>query len=239
MIFRAIKIKTRFFLLFLLLTFLVATGVFAQGIIDSAIIVLEKQKENYKIYEQGENYVFEKNEFSNKEDNQINKIDSGVYTEEESFNFNEIGVNWYVILNFSGQTATVYEQDLNWSWQEEQNSLIGKAEFYGCPIELNYFYDDSRQLKAKVSFTNLTDLPIDNLEYRFVAKHSKVLPQESEVASLVDKVKTGEFYYNDNVKIGSISVINNELENKSELFFNMPVGTVAPGESSQIILNLF
>lgn len=238
MMFKTIKIKKGFFFLFLLLTFLAATSVFAEDIIGSVILVLDKQKENYKIYEQGDNYVFEKGEASNSNNN-IETINGGSGAEEAVSNFNEVGVNWYVVFDFSGQKTTVYEQDLNWQWQEDQNGLIGKTEFYGCPIELNYFYDESRQLKVKASFTNLTGLSIDNLEYKFIVKHSKDLSLGSEIPNLEEKAETGEFSYNDNAAIGLISVVDNEPENKNELIFNMPVGTVAPGELSQVILNLF
>lgn len=226
--FKTIKIKKGFFFLFLLLTFLAATSVFAEDIIGSVILVLDKQKENYKIYEQGENYVFDKDE-SSVSSNNIETIS----------NFNEVGVNWYVIFDFSGQKIKVYEQDLNWQWQEDEKGFIGKTEFYGCPAEINYFYDESRQLKVKASFTNLTGLSIDNLEYKFIVKHSKDLSLGSEIPNLEEKAETGEFSYNDNAAIGLISVVDNEPENKNELIFNMPVGTVAPGELSQVILNLF
>lgn len=238
MILKTKEIKKSFFLLFLFLMFFMSIGVFAKDTIDSVILILEKHKENYKIYKQEEEYTFEKSNSSG-DDKNDEIINSGKDKKEIFSDFNEFKIDWYVVLSFSGKTVKIYEQDLDWQWQKNENGLMGKTKFYDCPIELDYFYDENKQLKAKVSFVNMTGLPIYNLGYRFVVKYSKILPPKSEAFNLIKKIKTGDFSYNDDMKTGSIFSSINEFENKNTLILNMPVGIVAPDESSQLILNLF
>lgn len=187
------------------------------------VINFDKQKEEIKIYKQEGNYSLAKNELSI----------------PANFVWGEIKANWYAEWKYQGKNSSIYEQDLNWTWERSENSLTGKTEFSSCPIGLCYSLDENNQVKVKAYFTNNINYPLEDLTYKFVVKYSSDFAFDSKACVLSKGGEEIRSKPSSDVLKSFINSNFNEVDKAEITEFLMYVGTVEPGEYSEASLDLF
>ncbi len=135
------------------------------------------------------------------------------------------------------QGRFLLEENLNWDWLQGDNSLIGQTSIESCPIALEYFIEDGI-LKAKVSFTNKTEYPVENLIYKFIIKYpSEFNFQEEKLIFSKDGYQQEITVVSDIFEQNLNHLYQGSIE--SAIQYSFEAGNINSGENSQIIINLF
>jgi len=164
-----------------------------------------------------------------------------VSTKSDTKNKDNLNIKWGAIFYYPYQSTRpeeihLHEDNLEWTWREENNKLIGETLIESCNVTLEYTIENNKLL-SKVSFKNNTDKTIQNLRYVFDIN----FPAHFEVEN--DKIRTsknknaGEILISTSYYLGKLEEQYKGKE-KSSASYTVYMGDIIPNQSNYAIIEL-
>lgn len=148
----------------------------------------------------------------------------------------KIGIVWRARFDYPWQGQAVadrslFEEGLDWSWESQENKLVGTAEIASCPVGLEYELQGN-ELKAKIYFTNTTEHPVENLRYRLILQYPPGFDLRKDQSVLSNFRQQIELKKGSSVKQAVLKQIY-QGTSESALEYSLEVGTVNSQEKSE------